>query len=316
MTDPEQPTLFDVLAFEIDKAVAALREHTLAKARPAAPAPVPEQEPAAEQPRRWDSRRWRTPAGLTGRQRLGALSARLSAAPREPEAPADVKLYAPIYQLKVTLKGIRPPIWRRLLVPSNVTLARLHRIIQNAVGWENYHLYSFTIDDDAYSEGEDLYFSGFLDARGRRLFEIDLIPGSRLGYIYDFGDGWQHTVELEKVVPADPTTRYPICVTGARACPPEDCGGTWGYGDFLKAISDPKHEQHEEMLQWVGRPFDRHWFNLLLANLRLLQTLPHEAKSERDRRLAWKAMALISPPSKKKSVRAGPGRVAPSGTPG
>jgi hypothetical protein len=315
MTDPEQATLFDVLAFELDSAVAELQKQTASKALPAAPEPVPEQEPAAERPR-WHPLRWRTPAGLTGRQRLEALSARLSAAPREPEAPADVKLFAPVYQLKVSLNGIRPPIWRRVLVQSNATLARLHRIIQNAMGWQNEHLYSFTIDEDEYSEGEYPYFSGFLDARGRRLFEIDLIPGSRLGYIYDFGDGWQHTVLLERANPADPAIRYPCCVAGARACPPEDCGGTGGYGDFLKAISDPKHEQHKEMLEWIGGPFNSDWFDLPLANLRLHQTLPREAKSERDRRLAWRAMALIGPPAKKKSGRAGLGRDAMSEVPG
>jgi hypothetical protein len=85
-------------------------------------------------------------------------------------------------------------------------------------------------------------------------------------YTYDFGDNWEHTIQIEKVVDAEPGIRYPRCIDGKRACPPEDCGGAWGYGDFLKAIQDPKHSEHEEMTEWIGGEFDPEEFDLAAVN--------------------------------------------------
>ena len=166
-----------------------------------------------------------------------------------------------VHQLKVTLKDIKPPVWRRVQVPSIITLADLHLVIQAAFGWWDYHLHEFDIGGIRYGidDGEG-WGEPPKDERRARLER--LVPvGARFGYVYDFGDDWEHTITVEKVLPADPKVKYPTCVTGRRACPPEDCGGTWGYADFLDAIGDPNHEQHNEMLEWVGGPFDPEHFD-------------------------------------------------------
>ncbi len=173
-----------------------------------------------------------------------------------------------IYQIKVTLKNSKPPIWRRLLVPSNITLARLHDIIQVAMGWQDYHLHQFTIGGVYYGEPEpDM---DWVEVRDERRFHLNqLSPGAKFVYEYDFGDGWEHVVLIEKALPPDPERRYPVCIKGRRACPPEDVGGIWGYEEFLKAIQDPKHEEHEEYLEWVGGEFDPERFDLEEVNAAL-----------------------------------------------
>ena len=164
-----------------------------------------------------------------------------------------------IYQFKVALLDIKPAIWRRIQVPD-CTLADLHGYIQAAFGWWNYHLHQFDIDGERYGPpSPDDMDSGpeMRDDAGVTLGK--LIPKSgrkpRWVYEYDFGDGWRHEVVFEGFPPVDPKEKYPQCVEGQRACPPEDCGGPWGYGDYLAAVADPKHEQHDEMLEWRG-PFD------------------------------------------------------------
>lgn len=219
------------------------------------------------------------------------------------EPPDGVTIYPPIYQLKITLKAVRPPIWRRVLVPSNVTLARLHRIIQNVMGWWNYHLYAFTIDGEEYSEGEGDVGFGFLKATGRRLFELDLQPRRRFTYQYDFGDDWQHEILVERVLRSEPSEHYPVCVGGARACPPEDCGGPWGYVELLEILADPAHEEYEERSEWLGRPFDPERFDVETANLLLLRAPVQRSRSARDRALAWRALALATEPPKRQRRR-------------
>lgn len=178
---------------------------------------------------------------------------------------------APIWQLKVTLKGSSPPIWRRILVSSDTSLAKLHRILQLAMGWWDCHLHQFEIHGRDYGvpDRELDYGQPTVNERGVRL--VDVIDGvkERFVYQYDFGDDWSHQIVVEKVVPREENQRYPVCVAGARACPPEDCGGIWGYRDFLEAIKDPKHEEHESMLEWVGGHFDPEAFNLVWINQRL-----------------------------------------------
>jgi hypothetical protein len=164
-----------------------------------------------------------------------------------------------LYQFKVTLLDIKPAIWRRIQVPD-CTLTVLHEYIQVAFGWWNYHLHQFLIDGKRYGlpDPENLGFGDAMVDESSVLLS-KLIPKSvrrpRWIYEYDFGDGWRHEVLFEGFPPADPKSKYPLCLEGERACPPEDCGGPGGYADYLVSIADPRDEQHEEMLRWRG-PFD------------------------------------------------------------
>ena len=280
MNDPSQPKQL-VLPVNLGDAPA--------DTRPQEPRATDSPEPAAPKRRP----RWHMPRGRTPEERMVDGLAQLGGE-EEPKPPDDLRIYPALYQLKITLKGIRPPIWRRVLVPSNVTLARLHRIIQNTMGWWNYHLYAFTIDEREYSEGEDFYDAGFLQAAGRRLFELDLRPGHKFNYDYDFGDDWQHDVLVERVLRPGLSERYPICVGGRRGCPPEDCGGPWGYTELLEVLADPMHEEHEAMRRWVGDSFDAERFDIEIANMRLQQTPLRPSKSARDRALAWRSLAFAT----------------------
>lgn len=173
-----------------------------------------------------------------------------------------------LFQFKITLLEIKPAIWRRIRVPD-CTLDVLHLYIQAAFGWWNYHLHQFEIDDVRYGPPEpDGMDFGLETADESKVVLSALLPKSkrkaRWIYEYDFGDGWRHEVLFEGFTPAEPKVKYPLCLEGARACPPEDCGGPWGYGDYLAAITDPHHEQHEELLEWRG-PFDPEAFDAKMA---------------------------------------------------
>lgn len=159
-------------------------------------------------------------------------------------------------QLKITLAGLRPAIWRRVAVPANATLTGLHGVIQGAMGWENYHLHSFS------QERREI-------AGRRRLYEVFDRVQTRVEYMYDFGDAWTHQVVLEKVLPADPEDRQPKVLAGEHACPPEDCGGVWGYAELLDILDDPSHPEYDERLAWVGGAWDSEQFDLNGANARL-----------------------------------------------
>lgn len=177
-----------------------------------------------------------------------------------------------LFQFKITLLDIKPAIWRRMQVPD-CTLADLHEYIQAAFGWENYHLHQFEINGERYSQpapdGDDfgLDFEDETD-----IFLSKLIPKSgrksRWIYEYDFGDGWRHEILFEGFPPADPQAKYPLCVEGERACPPEDCGGPGSYPNYLAAITNPQHEQHMEMLEWRG-PFDPEAFDAKKATRKM-----------------------------------------------
>lgn len=164
-----------------------------------------------------------------------------------------------IYQLKVTLKEIRPPIWRRVLVASNTTLHRLHWIIQVSMGWTNSHLHQFIVDDQYYSQPEFGLAEEGLEVKNEktaRLGRLMTRAKSKFIYEYDFGDSWHHEILVEQILTPDPKMTYPACLSGKRACPPEDCGGVWGYENFLDAIKHPDHPEHNELLTWVGGTFD------------------------------------------------------------
>jgi len=172
-----------------------------------------------------------------------------------------------IYQLKITLRGSKPPIWRRILVPGRSTLPDLNLMIQAAMGWGNCHLHSFTIDDVDYAMTDpDWDDWGSEDETGVRLDRVVPYAGVRFTFLYDFGDGWDHQVVVEKILPPEPGVKYPVCIAGKRRCPPEDVGGIWGYGDFLAAIRDPNHEEHAEYLEWIGGSFDPEEFDVDAVN--------------------------------------------------
>jgi hypothetical protein len=169
-----------------------------------------------------------------------------------------------VYRLKVTLADINPPVWRRVEVRGR-TLLTLHTIIQVVMGWSGYHLWAFDIEGDQYgddSEGDP----DMVSARKLRLGELVGAGVKRFRYTYDFGDNWEHVIQVEKVLDADPAVMYPRCVKGRRGCPPEDCGGPWGYGDFLEAVRNPDHESHREMLEWVSGEFDPEAFDIEAVN--------------------------------------------------
>ena len=180
-----------------------------------------------------------------------------------------------VYQLKVTLREINPPVWRRILVPGNTKLPDLHLMLQAAMGWANGHLHKFTVDDIDYSVPDPDFEDDMEDEKRVRLDEVCPRPNTRFSYAYDFGDYWDHEIVVEEISPPERGRKYPACTAGARACPPEDCGGAWGYEEFLAAIRDPNHEEHAEMLEWVGGSFDPEAFDLDqlnqdLADYRLL----------------------------------------------
>jgi hypothetical protein len=159
-----------------------------------------------------------------------------------------------VFQLRVTLDDVAPPVWRRVLVPAGYTLDRVHRVIQYAMGWQDCHLHCFDIDGEQYAPPDPDNELPLLDEMDYRLDDVTRV-GTRLRYTYDFGDWWEHDVEVEDVRAAGPDERYPTCLGGERACPPEDVGGPEGYEDFLAAIADPEHPRHAEMREWIGRPF-------------------------------------------------------------
>lgn len=178
------------------------------------------------------------------------------------------KVGASVYQLKVSLRETTPPIWRRVQVPGDITLAKLHPVLQIVMGWTNSHLHKFSIGGVDYAEPDPDRFLNFQSDRRARLNKV-VRPKQTFEYEYDFGDGWKHDLVVEQTLQSEPGVSYPICVAGERACPPEDCGGIWGYEKFLEAIMDPANEEHEEMLTWVGGSFDPEAFDLSSVNASL-----------------------------------------------
>lgn len=169
-----------------------------------------------------------------------------------------------IYQIKISLKYTRPPIWRRIQLRGDVTLAKLHRIVQVTMGWYDSHLHQFIAGRAYYGvPSRDSFFDMELkDERKVSLNQVISKPKQKIIYEYDFGDDWEHELLLENVLAPETGARYPRCIGGARACPPEDCGGTGGYENFLAAIRDPNHEEHDEYLDWIGGEFDPEEFDL------------------------------------------------------
>lgn len=183
-----------------------------------------------------------------------------------------------LFLLKVTLEGIRPPIWRRVLVPSDLTLAKLHHVLQIAMGWTNSHLHQFVVGNAHYGV-PDPAGPNVENEKRVTLGEL-IVAGDRFLYEYDFGDGWVHKVAVEKAEPASPLALFPRCLEGRRACPPEDCGGTGGYTRLVEILRDPKHPEHQETQAWLGGPFNPEAFDLDPVNAAI------EARARRWRRRA------------------------------
>ena len=170
-----------------------------------------------------------------------------------------------VYQIKITLLEIEPTIRRRVQVRGDTYLDELHLMIQAVMGWQNCHLHRFIINKKEYAQPDPDDPPTRNEVR-YRLQQLVRRPGVRFQYIYDYGDYWVHEIAVEEILPSQPEGRYPICLAGERHCPPEDVGGTVGYEDFLEAIQDPKHEEHESYLEWVGGEFDPEDFDIDEAN--------------------------------------------------
>jgi hypothetical protein len=165
-----------------------------------------------------------------------------------------------IFQLKMTLSDVSPVVWRRVAVPGGFTLDRVHRVIQLAMGWQDCHLHSFDVGGVQYGQPDP---DGELDLRDELDCRLDAAAGkdSEFVYTYDFGDWWEHELVVEEIYPADPDERYPVCLAGSSACPPEDVGGAYGYATFLTAYTDPEHPEHVSVSEWIGRTFDPRQFD-------------------------------------------------------
>jgi len=188
---------------------------------------------------------------------------------------AKKKIWVPqeIYQLKVTLRYTKPPIWRRLLVPAGLTLEVLHDVLQMAMGWTDSHLHEFRIGQKRFGkpdpEDQLMDLPPVSDETTAHLFTVLGKAGAKAMYTYDFGDCWEHAIVVEKVLEPEPGIAYPMCVDGKLQCPPEDCGSIPGYYNLLEVIRDPTHEEHEEMMDWLGGEFDPEAFSVDDVNQRL-----------------------------------------------
>jgi hypothetical protein len=172
-----------------------------------------------------------------------------------------------IVSLKVTLAGIKPPIWRRLMVPGTMTLGDLHDAIQAVMGWEDGHLHDFDVDGGRYGDPSTVDYVD--DENSLTLNDLTKSGIARFTYTYDFGDDWEHMVAIEKTSSVLDGKSYPTCVAGARNCPPEDCGGPWGYQHLLEVLADPAHPEHAEQIEWLGEEFDPNNFSVEYADATL-----------------------------------------------
>jgi len=170
-----------------------------------------------------------------------------------------------IYQIQIALLGFKPKIWRRLLIPSDLLLSDFHEVIQSSMGWTDSHLHHFIIDKTFYAEriGDDDFWDEMNNVDYKKIKISDLLKAEKdkIIYEYDFGDSWEHEIKLEKILPYDEKKKYPICIAGRMQCPPEDCGGVWGYADLLEILKQPDHEEYENYMEWFEDGIDPEYFN-------------------------------------------------------
>jgi hypothetical protein len=201
---------------------------------------------------------------------------------RKAKRPAEARESKPlgtVYQIKITLLGSKPPIWRRIQV-SDCTLDKLHEYIQTSMGWTNSHLHQFRLGEQLFGDPELMQenFEEFDFKDSTKALLSDIVPERdepfRFRYEYDFGDSWEHEILVEDSSEAEAGHKHPTCLEGKRACPPEDCGGVWGYPELLDAIGNKKHKQHDELLEWVGDDFDPEEFDADEATKMMKEGLP------------------------------------------
>jgi hypothetical protein len=180
--------------------------------------------------------------------------------------------YPQVYRLRVELTGIRPPIWRRIVVAGGTTLHELHLVLQESMGWRMSHLYEFSTAGRRFTEPDPDGYEDVVDTHDSRIVllgDLGLSVRSRFRYLYDFGDGWEHDIRVEDIGDHDAGQPVPVCIDGRRACPPEDVGGIGGYAEMLVALADPEHEEHETISRWLECPYDAERFEPCAANLAL-----------------------------------------------
>jgi hypothetical protein len=193
-----------------------------------------------------------------------------SVAPSRERGPGGpLALHPPVFRLSIELLGIEPPIWRSVQVPAGITLRRLHDIIQVVMGWDDVHMHLFEIGDVRYGMGDNEYDAEEVDDSKVLLGDVVHGAGAAFDYEYDFGDGWEHLIRVEEVRRDVPAAEVPRLLDGARACPPEDCGGVPGYMDLVEALTDPDHQDHESLLEWLGGDFDPEAFSVPTIDRRL-----------------------------------------------
>jgi hypothetical protein len=224
-----------------------------------------------------------TPTALTALAKLllrsnvadpfGGLPMARPAPAKLPPKRKKSKGRAPIYQIKVGLRDAKPPIWRRLLIPADVTLDRLHDVLQAAFGWNDSHIHAFDTPYGEFAAQPDEELGHRAEAPVT-LEQVAPRANEKIRYTYDFGDNWVHDIVVEKVLDRESTLTYPRCVGGRRATPPDDCGGIWGYQELIEIIGDPRHPEHQERLWWLGlddpRQFDPAAFDMEEVNELLL----------------------------------------------
>jgi hypothetical protein len=172
-------------------------------------------------------------------------------------------------QLRVELEDVKPKVWRRILVPTSVRLSRLHDTLQVVMGWSNSHMHAFKVGDLSYGMCFDDYPEEEIDERTVTIRHA-LRGVDRFLYEYDFGDGWNHLIEVEREIPCNQGLKFAVCLAGENACPPEDCGGPGGYERLLQALSDPGDDEHDDFVRWIGGDrFDRTAFELAEVNAAL-----------------------------------------------
>jgi len=179
-----------------------------------------------------------------------------------------------IYQIKISLEHVKPPIWRRVLINSDTSLAKLHYVIQMAMGWDDYHLHQFITPQGYYGipEPDIGFMTGDTINDESKVTVATFLKAEKdaIKYEYDFGDSWVHKIQLEKILPPDKSIQLPQCIKGKRACPPEDCGGVWGYQELVEIVKDPSHEEYDDMIEWLGEDeYDPDSFDMDFVNMEL-----------------------------------------------
>lgn len=174
-----------------------------------------------------------------------------------------------LFQIKISLSDVDPPVWRRLLLSSSTDLAELHRIIQIAMGWSDSRLHQFTADHQQFGVPDTEFGNSINPERGKRIGSLLKHENQWMTYEYDFGDGWEHVVTLEKILPYQPGDAGPSCIDGRGGSPPEDVGGAWGYREFLEAYRDNGHPDHQDKVEWIGQDFDPDHFDIADVNGKL-----------------------------------------------